>query len=79
MDKNQNTRRYSFNRQRLRRLIDVEQRQLRRVPLGEPQAVIYNAGEFPANRLTTGMSSKTGTNVAPLSVDFHTPPDALPR
>jgi hypothetical protein len=27
----------------------------------------------------TGWSSKIGTNVAPASVDFHTPPDAEPR
>ena len=26
---------------------------------GEPDFVIYNAGKFPANRLTTGMTSKT--------------------
>src|SRR3977135_3724165 len=27
----------------------------------------------------TGMLSDTGRNVAPLSIDFHTPPDAAPR
>jgi len=31
---------------------------------GEPDYVIYNAGKFPANRQTTGMTSKT-------SVDLH--------
>jgi phosphoenolpyruvate carboxykinase (ATP) len=31
---------------------------------GEPDYVIYNAGKFPANRLTTGMTSKT-------SIDFN--------
>ena len=30
---------------------------------GEPDYVIYNAGRFPANRLTTGMSSKTSVDV----------------
>lgn len=30
---------------------------------GEPQAVIYNAGEFPANRRTTGMTSKTSVDL----------------
>jgi phosphoenolpyruvate carboxykinase (ATP) len=30
---------------------------------GEPQAVIYNAGEFPANRLTSGMTSKTSVDL----------------
>src|SRR5689334_8623406 len=27
----------------------------------------------------TGMLSETGRNVAPLSTDFHTPPDAAPK
>src|SRR5688572_25452153 len=31
---------------------------------GEPQAVIYNAGEFPANRLTAGMTSKTSVDLS---------------
>ncbi|MCA9116635.1 MAG: phosphoenolpyruvate carboxykinase (ATP) [Planctomycetaceae bacterium] len=31
---------------------------------GEPDAVIYNAGEFPANRRTTGMSSKTSIDIS---------------
>jgi phosphoenolpyruvate carboxykinase (ATP) len=31
---------------------------------GEPHAVIYNAGEFPANRLTTGMTSKTSVDLS---------------
>jgi phosphoenolpyruvate carboxykinase (ATP) len=30
---------------------------------GEPHAVIYNAGEFPANRRTTGMTSKTSVDL----------------
>ena len=30
---------------------------------GEPHAVIYNAGEFPANRLTVGMTSKTSVDL----------------
>ena len=30
---------------------------------GEPDAVIFNAGEFPANRRTSGMSSKTSINL----------------
>ena len=30
---------------------------------GEPHAVIYNAGEFPANRLTSGMTSKTSVDL----------------
>jgi len=30
---------------------------------GEPDFVIYNAGRFPANRLTEGMSSKTSIDV----------------
>jgi phosphoenolpyruvate carboxykinase (ATP) len=30
---------------------------------GEPDAVIYNAGRFPANRHTTGMTSKTSVDV----------------
>ncbi len=31
---------------------------------GEPDAVIYNAGEFPANRLTSGMTSKTSIDLS---------------
>lgn len=30
---------------------------------GDPDFVIYNAGQFPANRLTTGMTSKTSVDV----------------
>ena len=30
---------------------------------GEPDFTIYNAGQFPANRLTSGMSSKTSIDV----------------
>ncbi len=30
---------------------------------GEPDYVIYNAGQFPANRLTEGMTSKTSVNL----------------
>jgi phosphoenolpyruvate carboxykinase (ATP) len=30
---------------------------------GEPDAVIYNAGAFPANRLTAGMNSKTSIDL----------------
>jgi phosphoenolpyruvate carboxykinase (ATP) len=30
---------------------------------GEPDAVIYNAGEFPANRKTAGMTSKTSVDL----------------
>jgi phosphoenolpyruvate carboxykinase (ATP) len=30
---------------------------------GEPHAVIYNAGEFPANRRTSGMTSKTSVDL----------------
>jgi phosphoenolpyruvate carboxykinase (ATP) len=30
---------------------------------GEPDYVIYNAGAFPANRLTVGMSSSTSIDV----------------
>jgi phosphoenolpyruvate carboxykinase (ATP) len=30
---------------------------------GEPHAVIYNAGEFPANRLTSGMTSETSVDL----------------
>lgn len=30
---------------------------------GEPDFTIYNAGQFPANRLTTGMTSKTSIDV----------------
>ena len=31
---------------------------------GEPDFVIYNAGGFPANRLTTGMTSKTSVDLS---------------
>src|SRR5262249_1444410 len=31
---------------------------------GEPDAVIYNAGEFPANRRTKGMTSKTSVDLS---------------
>jgi phosphoenolpyruvate carboxykinase (ATP) len=31
---------------------------------GEPDYVIFNAGEFPANRLTQGMSSKTSVDLS---------------
>ncbi|QDT65710.1 phosphoenolpyruvate carboxykinase (ATP) [Calycomorphotria hydatis] len=31
---------------------------------GEPDIVIYNAGEFPANRQTTGMTSKTSVDLS---------------
>ncbi len=31
---------------------------------GEPDAVIFNAGEFPANRYTTGMTSKTSVSLS---------------
>ncbi len=31
---------------------------------GEPDFVIYNAGEFPANRLTTGMGSTTSVDLS---------------
>ena len=31
---------------------------------GEPDFVIYNAGAFPANRLTTGMTSKTSIDLS---------------
>jgi len=31
---------------------------------GEPDVVIYNAGEFPANRRTKGMSSKTSVDLS---------------
>ena len=34
---------------------------------GEPDAVIYNAGQFPANRHTPGMTS-TGSQVGPYRV-----------
>ncbi len=30
---------------------------------GDPEAVIYNAGRFPANRYTTGMTSKTSIDL----------------
>ena len=32
---------------------------------GEPDVVIFNAGEFPANRHTTGMTSKTSVDLMP--------------
>ncbi len=31
---------------------------------GKPDYVIYNAGEFPANRLTSGMTSKTSVDIS---------------
>ena len=31
---------------------------------GEPDCVIYNAGDFPANSYTTGMTSKTSVNLS---------------
>lgn len=31
---------------------------------GDPDAVIYNAGQFPANRLTAGMTSKTSIDLS---------------
>jgi phosphoenolpyruvate carboxykinase (ATP) len=31
---------------------------------GNPDCIIYNAGEFPANRLTAGMSSKTSIDLS---------------
>ena len=31
---------------------------------GRPDYVIYNAGQFPANRLTTGMTSKTSVDIS---------------
>ena len=31
---------------------------------GEPDAVIYNAGQFPANRHTPGMTSKTSVDLS---------------
>ena len=34
------------------------------VEFGEPDAVIYNAGRFPANRLTHGMTSKTSIDLS---------------
>ena len=33
---------------------------------GDPDLIIYNAGAFPANRLTSGMGSKTTVD---LSID----------
>jgi len=30
---------------------------------GEPDFIIYNAGQFPANRFTTGMSSTTSVSI----------------
>ena len=32
--------------------------------MGMPDFVIYNAGSFPANRFTTGMTSKTSVDVS---------------
>jgi phosphoenolpyruvate carboxykinase (ATP) len=34
------------------------------VQFGEPDGIIYNAGEFPANRRTTGMTSKTSIDLS---------------
>jgi len=34
------------------------------VSFGKPDYVIYNAGEFPANRLTSGMTSKTSVDIS---------------
>ncbi len=34
------------------------------VNFGEPDFVIYNAGRFPANRFTTGMTSKTSVDIS---------------
>lgn len=31
---------------------------------GEPDFVIYNAGGFPANRYTTGMTSRTSVDLS---------------
>ncbi len=42
-------------------LIRPTQEQL--AEFGEPDAVIYNAGQFPANRLTPGMTSKTSIDL----------------
>lgn len=30
---------------------------------GEPDFIIYNAGEFPANRFTKGMTSQTSVEI----------------
>jgi ATP-dependent phosphoenolpyruvate carboxykinase len=30
---------------------------------GEPDFIIYNAGQFPANRFTTGMTSTTSVSI----------------
>jgi len=30
---------------------------------GEPDFIIYNAGEFPANRFTQGMTSQTSVEI----------------
>lgn len=30
---------------------------------GEPDFIIYNAGQFPANRFTTGMTSTTSVEI----------------
>ena len=35
-----------------------------RAAFGEPDAVIYNAGAFPANRRTAGMTSKTSIDLS---------------
>ncbi len=43
-------------------LIRPTQEELR--AFGEPDAVIFNAGRFPANRHTTGMTSKTSVDVS---------------
>lgn len=34
------------------------------VNFGEPDYVVYNAGQFPANRYTTGMTSKTSVDLS---------------
>jgi len=34
------------------------------VEFGEPDVVIFNAGQFPANRLTSGMTSKTSVDLS---------------
>jgi phosphoenolpyruvate carboxykinase (ATP) len=31
---------------------------------GEPDYVVFNAGQFPANRHTTGMTSKTSVDLS---------------
>uniref|UniRef100_A0A7C4LMQ0 Phosphoenolpyruvate carboxykinase (ATP) n=1 Tax=Schlesneria paludicola TaxID=360056 RepID=A0A7C4LMQ0_9PLAN len=43
-------------------LIRPTDEELRR--FGEPDFVIYNAGQFPANRYTTGMTSRTSVDVS---------------